>query len=120
MNLKHLAAVAAAAALTLVAAPAHAQDNGLMNPNAPDTCYRFGEEVPTGTVATTPPGLPTTPDGHTPGMPPIYVNGVPAGNTYVCVNGDWVWVGVARRAQVLNQTEVTTPTTVAPSVATRP
>lgn len=120
MKLTRLAAAAAPLALVLLAAPAHAQDDDLMDPDAPDTCYRSGEEVPTGTVATTPPGVPTNPDGHTPGTPPIYVNGLPTGNAYVCLDGEWVWIGVARRAQVVHRSDVTTPDSVAPSATTRP
>lgn len=120
MKLTYLTAAAAAAALTVVAAPAHAQDNGLMNPNAPEGCYQFGVEVPSGTVATTPPGMPTTPDGHTPGAGTTIVGYKALSNRYVCIDGDWIFIGPAARSVVTNQTEVTTPTTVAPSVATRP
>ncbi|HWJ81127.1 MAG TPA: hypothetical protein VNS55_02720 [Nocardioides sp.] len=121
MKLTHLAAAAAAAAITLVAAPAHAQDNDLMNPNAPDTCYQYGREVPSGTVATTFPGSPTTPDGHTPGAPPIVKgDGTYATSIYVCIDGRWVWAGAARRAGVVNPSDVGGPGAGPLTLATTP
>lgn len=90
-NRRSTAAAILMLTFALLAPPAFAVDDDLMNPNDCD----FGSgRVSSGTVVVQPPGSPTTPEG-TPSPSPTVVNGVPQSDVYMCIGGHWVWIGTA-------------------------